>query len=233
MKVQVSSGAVWKSRWAQELCESPGELRSCVKVQVSSGAVWKSRRAQELCESRGGRPGLSVPNSPYGLCGRKATMNLNHCSKELGSCVKVEVAILGSPSLTILMVSVDVKLCFRYSQPPDSSHPTLHCWFLRLFCFRSLYMEWPSPSSPTETSLDSFKYKHFFSQKCRPAMCVCFLFRANVFHPFQVSRAFAAYFSFVWLECLCVCACVCVRACVWLECLCVCVPVCVCVRVYD
>ena len=35
-------------------------------------------RAQELCESRGGRPGLPVPsNSPYGLCGRKATLNLN------------------------------------------------------------------------------------------------------------------------------------------------------------
>ena len=29
-----------------------------------------------VCESRGGRPGLSVPNSPYGLCGRKATLNL-------------------------------------------------------------------------------------------------------------------------------------------------------------
>ena len=27
--------------------------------------------AQELCDSRGGRPGLPVPNSPYGLCGRK------------------------------------------------------------------------------------------------------------------------------------------------------------------
>ena len=34
-------------------------------------------RALELCESRGGRPGLHVPNSPYGLCGRKATLNLN------------------------------------------------------------------------------------------------------------------------------------------------------------
>ena len=29
--------------------------------------------AQELCESRGGRPVLPVPNSPFGLCGRKAT----------------------------------------------------------------------------------------------------------------------------------------------------------------
>ena len=32
------------------------ELRSCVKVED-------------------GRPGLPVPNSPYGLCGRKATLN--------------------------------------------------------------------------------------------------------------------------------------------------------------
>ena len=30
-------------------------------------------RAPELCESRGSRPGLPVPNSLYGLCGRKAT----------------------------------------------------------------------------------------------------------------------------------------------------------------
>ena len=31
--------------------------------------------AQELCERRGGRPGLPVTNSPYGLCRRKATLN--------------------------------------------------------------------------------------------------------------------------------------------------------------
>ena len=30
-------------------------------------------------------------------------------SSELRSCVKVEVAVLGSPSLMVLMVSVDVK----------------------------------------------------------------------------------------------------------------------------
>ena len=37
-----------------------------------------SVKAQELCGSRGGRPELHVPNSPYGLCGRrKATLNLN------------------------------------------------------------------------------------------------------------------------------------------------------------
>ena len=35
-------------------------------------------RVQELCESGGGHPGLSSPNSPYGLCGRKATLNFWH-----------------------------------------------------------------------------------------------------------------------------------------------------------
>ena len=40
-------------------------------------------------------------NSPYGLCGRKATL--------YRSCVTVEVAVLGSPSLIVPTVSVDVK----------------------------------------------------------------------------------------------------------------------------
>ena len=34
----------------------------------------KFSRVEELCESAGGRPGLPVPNRPYGLCGRKATL---------------------------------------------------------------------------------------------------------------------------------------------------------------
>ena len=34
-------------------------------------------RAQELCGSRGGRRGLLVRNNPYGLRGRKATLNVN------------------------------------------------------------------------------------------------------------------------------------------------------------
>ena len=68
-----------------------------------------SLRAQELCESRGGRPDLPVPNSPYGFCGRKATLNLNVSVSEFRTCVKVEVDALGSPSLTIPTVSVVVK----------------------------------------------------------------------------------------------------------------------------
>ena len=38
-------------------------------------AFLSSLRAQALCESRGGRPGLHVPNSQYGLCGPKAALN--------------------------------------------------------------------------------------------------------------------------------------------------------------
>ena len=60
----------------------------------------------ELCESRGGRPRLPVLNKPYGFCGRRAIFE---DKEELRSCVKVEVAVLGSPSIINLMVSVDVK----------------------------------------------------------------------------------------------------------------------------
>ena len=76
-----------------------------------------ANRARELCES----PGLPVPNSPYGLCGHKATLNT---PSELGACVKVEVDVSNSQyglcgrkatlksrwtSLIASTVSVDVK----------------------------------------------------------------------------------------------------------------------------
>ena len=58
-------------------------------------------------KKRGGRPGLPIPNKPYGSCGRKAT--LNDSMPELKSCAKNEVDVLGYPSLISLMVSVDIK----------------------------------------------------------------------------------------------------------------------------
>ena len=60
-------------------------------------------RTREMCESRGGWPGLPVPNGPYGLCGHRAGKT------ELGSCVKEEVGALGSWSLIVPTVSVDVR----------------------------------------------------------------------------------------------------------------------------
>ena len=58
----------------------------------------------------GKNPGLPVPNSTCGLCGRKATFTTNFFKCEQSSVtVKIEVAVLGSLSLIVLMVSVDVK----------------------------------------------------------------------------------------------------------------------------
>ena len=59
-----SPGAAWKSRWPSRL-SSPSLIVRTVSVNV-----------KQHCESRGGRPGLPVAKSPYGLCGRKATVNL-------------------------------------------------------------------------------------------------------------------------------------------------------------
>ena len=76
--------------------QAPFVSPSLISRMVSVDVMYRvsDNRAQELCESRGGRPGLPVPNSHYGLCGRKATLN---CSiSEVRSCVKVEVAVLGS-----------------------------------------------------------------------------------------------------------------------------------------
>ena len=54
--------------------------------------------------------GFPLSNSLYGLCGRKATLRKKKlCKTELRSCVSVEVTVLGFPSLTVLIVSVDVK----------------------------------------------------------------------------------------------------------------------------
>ena len=49
---------------------------------------------------------LGVPNSPHNLCGRKAT--LNSLFTDLRSGMKVEVDVLGSPSLIVRTVFVDV-----------------------------------------------------------------------------------------------------------------------------
>ena len=59
-------------------------------------------------------------------------------------------------------------------------HTTLHCCFLRLFCFGCIYMEWPSPSSLTETlsGLIQIKSKNIYFPKI--VDLPCFLFCADV-----------------------------------------------------
>ena len=65
-----------------------------MNTALSHGRVCYEYSTQELCDSRGGSP--VVPHSPCGCSGWKVTLNLNQ--PELRSCVKVEVAVLGSPS---------------------------------------------------------------------------------------------------------------------------------------
>ena len=60
-------------------------------------------RTQKLCESRGEPPGLPVPNVL-----RSMQLNLSIAS-ELRNCVKVDADVLGSLSLIVRTVSVDVK----------------------------------------------------------------------------------------------------------------------------
>ena len=56
---------------------SPSLIGLMVSVDVEQHL--NKHRAQEMCESGGGRPGLPVPNSPYGLCGREATEQSMFC----------------------------------------------------------------------------------------------------------------------------------------------------------
>ena len=72
--------------------------------------------AQELFERRGGRHGLPVPNSPYGLRGRKVTLKKNTvrsgaqelCESRGGRPGPLSSTFLAQ-SLIVLMISVDVK----------------------------------------------------------------------------------------------------------------------------
>ena len=84
------------------------------------------------------------------------------------------------PFLHSLVLPRVAMVCFaevHIKVPRHSSYQTLHRWFPRLFCLRSLYIEWPSPSSPTETlsagTPSSQNSRHLFSQYYRPAMFFC------------------------------------------------------------
>ena len=47
-------------------------------IAIWNTVIHSTVRARALCESLGGRPGFPVANSPHGLCGRKAALNLKH-----------------------------------------------------------------------------------------------------------------------------------------------------------
>ena len=79
----------------------------CQRLQLQqfsgqkSGA-WNAKGAN--CQGEGGQP-LGAPESAPS----SKAVELSLCSSEFRSCVEVEVAVLGFPSLINLTVSVDVK----------------------------------------------------------------------------------------------------------------------------
>ena len=71
---------------------------------IRHGYTSRFGRAEELCESRGGCAGLPVPNKPYHVFLWTESNTELSMESELKSCVNVEVAVLGSPSLISLIV---------------------------------------------------------------------------------------------------------------------------------
>ena len=69
---------------------SPFLIALMVSVDVKHHWNYIFYRGQELCESRGGRPGLPVPRSPYGLCGRKAAFEEDENNAETG-CTRTQI----------------------------------------------------------------------------------------------------------------------------------------------
>ena len=51
---------------------SPSLISLLVSVDVKHHERRTLSEGQELCQSRSGHPGLPVPDTPYGLCGRNA-----------------------------------------------------------------------------------------------------------------------------------------------------------------
>ena len=78
------------------------ELRSCVKVE-------------------GGRPGLAVPNAIVRAASLYVKQHWNTAS-EFRSCTRVAVDVLGTQSLTVRTVSVDVK------QHPKKQNAKFQSW---------------------------------------------------------------------------------------------------------
>ena len=82
--------------------KTPSYLFACDDIRWETWGIIMKHRAQELCESRGGRPGLPVPNKLTVSVNVKQQFNFMSLCSELRSCVKVEVDVLGSPSLISL-----------------------------------------------------------------------------------------------------------------------------------
>ena len=55
--------------------DTPSDVYSELPMTQKASKDFRSFQSSGVCESRGSRPGLPVPDSPYGLRGREATLN--------------------------------------------------------------------------------------------------------------------------------------------------------------
>ena len=59
-----------------------GGMLKAKQLSCSSLCSYFDRAQKEMCTRRSGRPGLPAPNSPFGFCGRKATLDFNTAERE-------------------------------------------------------------------------------------------------------------------------------------------------------
>ena len=96
-------------------------------------------RAQELCEGRGGRPGLSVPNIPYGLCG------LTEEKEKKTRCLHQAFQTCG------ILVELEVQSCIEYEQRTNTFNQVrvinslVRSCCLTLFVVMFVKLDWSDP----------------------------------------------------------------------------------------
>ena len=86
--------------------DSPSLIVLTISVDVKQHRR-QNNRAQELCGRQDERPGLPVPSSPYGLCGRK-TFEEDAIPTAQELCERQDERP-GLPVPIVFTVSVDVK----------------------------------------------------------------------------------------------------------------------------
>ena len=107
----------------------------CERANIVLVGSMSTLRAQELCESRGGRPGLHVSNCPYGLCGRRATLNSNSCRLKKETTVFVLLNTIAKQKKVNGNIKV-LKFSFWCLVPARQHMQT--CFVLFLFLSRRL-----------------------------------------------------------------------------------------------
>ena len=82
----------------------------------------------------------------------------------------------------------------------DSLDQTFHCWFPHHFCLQSLYMEWPSASSPTEilSWLLQIKPQDFSFSQAVPKHAFVYAYGDTSFHEWIVCHMHAHFVISIW-----------------------------------